>query len=237
MADKAIEINPDLAKKRVSFGNLGEARFRLGDYRGAISDLTQAIQRDTVGPIRIMNVVVPAFDNRAQSYLAIQDTIAALQDYLTLSKRFRPESWTDVGALYQKMNADEKALEAFQKSIDYYFERIVNEKEGSVNRQLFQLCILEIYIISNQHEKAATYALSIGADMKTKDLIPIYLYLNSVIDITGNKKPNFNPSMVEGKVSRSWGYDLLRQWIDTTALSNLQKQAIRDLTFAMEKLR
>jgi len=237
LADKAIEINPDLAKKRVSFGNLGEARFRLGDYRGAISDLTQAIQRDTVGPIRIMNVVVPAFDNRAQSYLAIQDTIAALQDYLTLSKRFRPESWTDVGALYQKMNADEKALEAFQKSIDYYFERIVNEKEGSVNRQLFQLCILEIYIISNQHEKAATYALSIGADMKTKDLIPIYLYLNSVIDITGNKKPNFNPSMVEGKVSRSWGYDLLRQWIDTTALSNLQKQAIRDLTFAIEKLR
>ena len=237
LADKAIELNPDLARKTLNFRNLGEARFRLGDYKAAISDLTRAIQRDTVGPIRIMNFVVPAFENRARSYLAVKDTIAALQDYLTLSERFRIESWTDVGILYQKTNQREKSLEAFQKTIDYYFKRIAHENEATANSELYRLCILEIYIISNQHEKARKYAADISSDIKAKDLTPVYLYLNAVIDIAEKKKPRFDPSVFKDKISGSWGYDLLLAWTDSAVIDSNQKKQIRDLTFAMEKLR
>ncbi|MDF2853384.1 MAG: hypothetical protein K0S31_4069 [Sphingobacterium multivorum] len=237
LADKAIELNPDLAKKTLNFRNIGEARFRRGDYNGAIFDLTRAIQRDTIGPIRIMNFVVPEFENRARSYLAVKDTLAAIQDYLTLSEHFRIESWVDVGLLYQKTNQKEKSWEAFQKTIDYYHKRIANEREIQANKELYRLCILEIYIVSNQQEKAKEYAAEIGSDIKKKDLTPVYLYLNSVIDIAEKKKPRFDPSLFKDKVSRSWSYDLLLEWTDGTIINNEQKRQIRDLTFAMEKLR
>ncbi|OOG19665.1 hypothetical protein BWD42_07065 [Sphingobacterium sp. CZ-UAM] len=237
LADKAIQLNPDLARKTLSFRNVGESRFKLGDYNGAISDLTRAIQRDTAGPIRIMNFVVPAFDYRARSYLAIKDTLAALQDYLTLSTRFRTESWTDVGALYQKINQKEKAVEAFQKTIDYYLERIADGRESEEERQLYKLCVLEIYIISDQPEKAKKYATTISSDIKAKDLAPIYLYLNTVINIVENDKSRVDPGMFKDKVGRNWGYDLLYSWIDGAGINSAQKKLIRDLTRAMEKLR
>lgn len=237
LADKAIEINPDLANKTLNFRDLGEARFRLADYKEAISDLTKAIQRDTAGRIRIMNFVVPAFENRARCYLAIKDTLAAIQDYLTLSEKFRIESWTDVGLLYQKTNQNEKSLEAFQRIIDYYFKRIDDEKEASADRELYRLCILEIYIVSNQQEKAKKYAADINSDIKAKDLTAIYLYLNSVIDIVEKKKSRFDPSVFKDKVSKNWGYDLLLRWTEGVVINNEQQKQIRDLTLAMEKLR
>ncbi|MFD2967034.1 leucine-rich repeat domain-containing protein [Sphingobacterium bambusae] len=233
MYQKALRFDPDVVLRSLDVRNLGEAYYHMQHYREAIHYLTRAIQQDTVGPVRIMNFVVPDFEYRAKSYLALQDTSSALQDYLELAQRFDRAYWTHIGMLYQQMSLKNSASEAYQRVIDYYQTQIDHPDVNKDQKELAMLCIMETYILSHKYDAAGQYAKAIDGKFTEENLLPIFDYLKAVTDLALGKQTDFSPALFKGKVSRRWGYDLLLSWLKTAKLEDSKSSLINDMTATM----
>lgn len=233
MYEKAFRIDSNLVFKRSDLRSVGEANYHMHHYHKAVEYLTHAIQQDTVGPMLIMNFVITDFEYRAKSYLALKDTSNALQDYLQLARHFDHSYWTQVAMLYEQMSQMEKGRQAYQKAIGYYQWLINDPQMPNDEKELSMLCIMELYIVSNQYLIARHYAEKIKNNLTEGDLIPIFDYLEAIIDTASGRQSDFSPATFKGKVSRRWGYDLLSAWLATVKLNDDQVFAIKEMTSTM----
>src|SRR5690606_34238729 len=77
---KAFKIDSSYTAKNIRKTKYAEALLEAGEYHPAIKQFTQEIQQDTASRVRILNFTVPLFENRAKAFLAIGDTLAAIND-------------------------------------------------------------------------------------------------------------------------------------------------------------
>lgn len=239
MVKYANAINSEITSQRLNNRAVGESKFHIGDYEGAILNLTNAIQNDTAGQLRIMNHVIPDFEYRAKSYLALKDTTRAIGDYRILAEKFESSYWGNVGVLYQKVKDPAQAGEAFCNGINAYEHRIEWIKKAKQSAQMEQLCVLELYIIAEDFKKATTYARSIKNDIVSQDLLPIYKYLLACLEIIENGQEAttaFSPAQYKNMVSSSWGYDLFLEWLQWTGLQTKTVKALHFLTIEMKNI-
>ncbi|KGE13972.1 hypothetical protein [Sphingobacterium deserti] len=230
---RALAIDSNLVLEQCNAQNIGEANYHLHNYKEAIDYLTRAIQRDTVGRVRILNFVVPDFEYRAKSYLALKDTSNALKDYLELASHFDKTFWTQVAMLYRQTSQVSNAEEACQKAVDYYEYQINHPDVQKATKEMSMLCILELYIVCDQSEAAAAYAKKIQSSVTEGDLLPIFDYLCAINTIVSGKRGNFSPDGFKGQINRRWGYDLILDWLPAAKLDERQAAVIKDITLRM----
>jgi Leucine-rich repeat (LRR) protein len=235
LANIALTINDSLAMSRIFLTNMGEANYEVGKYRTAINYLSNAINRDTAGSVRIMNLVIPDFEFRAKSYLKIGDTLSAIRDYETLAEKFS-DSWGDVGLLYTAIRKPKPASIAFQKGIKKYETQIAYLKEARQSPEMYQLSLLELLIISEDFNRAIKYATELEREFKLIQHIALLRHLKASAEI-GNNSFNMKSKSellrflkVNKEFISGWSYDLFFKWLSVAKISEEKVRLVRDIT-------
>ncbi|UKT63554.1 leucine-rich repeat domain-containing protein [Pedobacter mucosus] len=233
LAKRAIKINDSLAMSKIFATNMGEASYEVGAYNDAINYMTKAIIRDTLGKVRIMNLVIPDFEFRAKSYLKLGDTLCAIKDYEILAAKFNG-SWGEVGLLYKAINKPDQANFAYVAGIKKYQEQVDYLKKTKQSAELYQLSLLELMIIKEDFNSAKKYAYDLEKEFKLIQYVTLIRYLKASAEIGNNSfniknKPALLAFIKVNKQSISgWGYDLFFKWLKTTKIS--KEKLIREIT-------
>lgn len=233
---KAFLIDSSHTAQSIRKDTYAEALMEGEAYHEAIEFFTKAIQRDTARGPRILNFIIPQFRNRAEAYLAVGDTLSAIEDLRHVSERFSSNDWGDAALLARKINNHDLAEELFQKGIEDYQRRIIWNAENDQIDFGYHLSLLELYIIAGITSKAKEYLF----ELKQVVIIPpqneiLLQYFDLVLEILSDNKPssrieNFKSS---GKIS-GWSFELFKKWILQTDISSQKKQKIIALTAELE---
>jgi len=235
LVNTAVSINDSLAMSKIFLTNLGEANYEVGNYHVAIDYLSKAITRDTAGPVRIMNFVIPDFDFRAKSYLKLGDTLSAIRDYVTLAEQFS-DSWGEVGLLYKAIHKSKEADIAFEKGLKKYQDQIDYFKKTKQPAEMQQLSLLELMIIKENFRQAIKYAADLEKEFKLIQHLTLLRYLKASAEIGNNsfamesKSELLNFIKVNKKSISGWGYELFLKWLSITKISKEKETLIRSIT-------
>lgn len=235
LVNTAVGINDSLTMSKISLTNMGEANYEVGNYKMAIDYLSEAIKRDTAGPVRILNLVLPDFEFRAKSYLQLGDTVNAIRDYETLAEEFS-DSWGDVGLLYITVRKPEQARVAFERGIKKYEDQIAYSKKNGQSPEMHQLSLLELMIISEDFSRAIKYAAELEKEFKLIQHVTLLRYLKASAEIANNSfdlksKAELRNFLKANKTAISrWSYDLVFKWLGTTPLSREKVNLLREIT-------
>jgi tetratricopeptide (TPR) repeat protein len=235
LVNTAVGINDSLTMSKISLTNMGEANYEVGNYRTAIDYLSKAINRDTAGFVRIMNLVIPDFEFRAKSYLKLGDTLSAIQDYETLAEKFS-DSWGDVGLLYIAAGKPKQASAAFEKGIMKYEDQIAYFKKTGQAPEMYQLSLLELMIISEDFKRAIKYAAELEKEFKLIQHVTLLRYLKASSEIGNNsfdmksKSELLNFLKANKTAVSGWSYDLVLKWLSSTPLSRDKVNLVREIT-------
>lgn len=240
MADLAYSLNPELTYSILPARNIGQARTYVGDYEGALKDLTRAIKADTAGSVRIMNFVIPDFEYRAKSYLILKDTLKAIEDYETLASRFNEGFWGETGILYKRIGDHKNAERSFLKGAEAYKSIIGFSEKQNRMADMEHISLIELLILSGNFETALSYADSIKNKISRLDIIPIYIYLVTVSKFLTNKSAKIDLSFFDnlkvGQISRNWSYGLFLSWLELANINAGLKKEVQELTLKMQKM-
>lgn len=233
-AQKALNINPLLAEKRLNIRNIGESKFFTENYKGAVESFTKAIKVDTAGGVRIMNFVIPDFTYRAKSYLKLGDTLSAINDYKILAEKFHEDTWGDIALLYKSIGDKVNAEASFKKGIKQYSDYIGDAKKRKYNVELKQLSLLELIIIAEDFKKANEYATNIQEEIKGKGNKVLFDYLDACAKIGVETKVNLDTTRATLKSGKkevqNWGYELFFKWLRITKIDAKKALLMRELT-------
>ena len=96
-AEKALIINNKIAHKHLYEDNYIEALFYTKEYLKSIFYAKIQIKKDTSNNVRLLNSIIPNFNYKAKSELAIGDTIKAIKTLEIVSEKFNGNKWTEAG--------------------------------------------------------------------------------------------------------------------------------------------
>lgn len=241
MAELAYALNPELTDRILSPGNIGQARTYVGDYEGAIKDLTRAIMRDTAGHVRILNSVIPDFEYRAKSYLILLDTMKAIKDYETLASAFEPAFWAEAGILYKRIGDEKNANKTFLNGVENYRRQIeFAKKHNNNNTDMQMISIIELYLVAEDFDKAFAYADSVQNMIVRSDVKPLFNYLQDVTKLITGKTDYIEASWLSNvkndQIVKNWSYQLFLTWLDLTSIDKSKVKQVRQLTLRMQEL-
>lgn len=235
-ANRAIEINEEVALQKLIDDNFIEALYRTKNYKKAIHYADIAIKKDTSVGLRLLNSIIPNFVYKAKSHLAIGDTLQAINSFVILSKNFNGNNWMEAGLLSKKIGLDSFAELYFQNSFEYYSNHLKeNTKDWG-----HHLSLLEAYIVAGENQLAKNYynkLTIIGIDDSNYTVLLQYFKIlmnvaqeNNYIqfnDDYNDFKEKLNKQNIQLK---SWSFELLLDWNKLNNLNINQKQNINKLT-------
>jgi Leucine-rich repeat (LRR) protein len=239
--DKAFKIDSSYTAKNIRRTQYAEALLEAGEYQHAIEQFTQEIKQDTASRVRILNFTVPLFENRAKAFLAIGDTVAAINDLRTVSERFNAGNWGEAGLLARKINKDSMAMDLFTSGVEEYEKQIEWNKENDRVNYGYQLSKLELLIIAEEYEKAKNYhkkLLQEGVTPLRNEVLLEYcdLILKAISeDLSKKEIQQFNQKLFDEDIKISgWSFELFKKWTAQANISPQKKQKISALTTELE---
>ena len=233
---KAFFLDSTHTAKSIRKDTYAEALMEGEAYKEAIEFFTKAIQRDTARGPRILNFIIPQFRNRATAYLAVGDTLSAIQDLRFVSERFGSNDWGDAALLARSINNEDLAEELFQKGIEDYQRRIKWNEENDRVDFAYHLSLLELYIIAEKTSEAQAYLV----ELKQKDITPpqnemLLQYFDLVLEILSNEEASSKIKNFKGSGEISgWSFELFKKWIAQADIPPQKKQKIIALTAELE---
>lgn len=241
LMDKAFLIDSAYTEKNIRNSTYADELLKGGKYQKAITYYDRAIERDTARGPYILNFILPNFRNRATAHLAVGDTLAAIKGLEYVSMRFNSGDWVKAGILANSIDKDSLAFQYFESGEKFYKNYIkTNEKEGKMNYG-YQLSLLELYIVQEDHSKVLDYINLLETDsISQMDKKLLFEYLKQIVIILQNNvvKEDLNDLkervfIADVKFS-SWSFDLLKLWLQLSDVDEEKKEMISGLTEAMQ---
>ncbi len=239
--EKAFKMDSSYTSSNIRESEYAEALLKEGEYHHAIDLFTQAIQQDTASRVRILNFTVPLFEKRAEAYLSIGDTLAAINDLQVVSSKFSAGNWGEAGLLAKKINEDSLAADSFQSGLEDYERQIQwNKKNERVNYGV-QLSKLELFIIAEEFQKAEKYFMELAKETITGNRNEYLLeYFGLIIkaierDLSKIEIEQFRQEVLDEEVSISgWSFEIFRKWLYQTELPQEKVSKMAKLTDILE---
>jgi len=233
-ADRAMEIDSTAANKELFDNDLIEAYYHTKNYEKAITYADKAIRKDTARGLRILNFIIPNFQYKAKSELAIGDTLSAISTLSSLAKNFNEQSWSQVGILAKRTNNDSLAETSFENVIEFYREYLKSRPKAWG----YQLSLLEMYIIADKRQSAEELHSQLNALVDEEDYRVLLEYFRIMLEMIYEPSANINElnqefqSYLAHKKTRlkKWSFQLILDWNQANNLSLEQKAGIIELT-------
>ena len=234
---KAFKIDSFYTKSNIRKTEYAEALLEEGEYQHSIEIFTQAIQQDTASRVRILNFTVPLFENRAEAYLSLGDTLSAINDLQIVSENFSAGKWGEAGLLARKINNDSLAENIFQSGVDEYERQIKWNKENDRNNYGVQLSKLELLIIAEEFVRAQDYYRNLLQEelksLRNEILLEYFgLILEDISeDLSRIKIQQFRQKVIDREVNVSgWSFELFQKWLHQTDLPEEKVSKMEELT-------
>jgi len=233
-AEKALSIDKKIALKYIYNSNLSEIYYKSNMFKKSIEYADEFLQKDTIKGSRFLNSILPNFEFKYKSQLALGDTLQAINTLKIASINFSANRWSEAGILAREMKMNKKALIYFNNSFDFYTNYLKNNKE----EWAYHLSLLEAYIIADEFKKASDYLLLL-TNYNIKELKYSFLlqYFKIILnEINGENlflsdykalKENLKDQNVSFK---GWSFDLFIQWNELNNLNEKQQKYFQKLT-------
>ena len=235
---KAFKLDSSYTASHISADNYADALLENKDYKKSIKYYTKAIEKDTARGPYILNFILPHFQNRASASLAIGDTLAAINDFYIISKRFSSGDWGRAALLARKIGKDSLAEEYFKKGEEFYKNEINARQKNNRADYGYQLSLLELFIVEEDFKKAQLYYEQLKKEnISAKDKDKLLTYFGFILNILNNKFEeakwkNFTREL-DGIKIESWSFDFFNMWTKFSTLPETQKQKIVKVTQTM----
>ncbi|TXD49084.1 leucine-rich repeat domain-containing protein [Polaribacter sp. IC073] len=230
--EKAFAIDSILTYKHLYEDNYIKSLYHTKNYTKAIAFANAQIKKDTSQNIRFLNSILPNFEYKSRSLLAIGDTIQAIQNFEISSRKFSSNNWTEAGMLSKKMKKDSIAEVYFNNSFDYYKSQLKYNPKDWGN----YLSLVEAYIIGNKINLASEYINRLDKieveNRNYKSLIP---YFQEIINIAKIDNHKFSISKFENLLKlnkfflKNWSFKLIEDWLILNNLSEDKNKKITEL--------
>ncbi|MBJ2176307.1 hypothetical protein JBL43_18795 [Aureibaculum sp. A20] len=233
-AERAIDIDPELAMSALYDDNFIEALYKTENYKKAIIYADLAIAKDTSSNVRLLNSIVPNFRYKAKSELAIGDTLEALETLTALAKNFDRQSWSEIGILSIRRGNDSLAKVSFNNTIKYYRKHLKNRP----NDWGYQLSLLEIYVIADQKELAEKLHSKLTELIDEEDYKILLEYFKVALNIiyepnlnTNKECKRFQSFLTNKKTKLNlWSFELFLDWNEINKLNAEKKSSLKTIT-------
>jgi len=233
--NKAFLLNSAYTASNIRAADYARALSKDGAYEEAIAYYTKAIEKDTLRGPYVLNFIIPHFKERAELQLKVGDSLDALEGLAYFSGRFDRSSWASTALLARKMDKDSLAQRYFEYAEEDYLTQIQFNKEQEKVNFLEQLSLLELYFISEDFEKAASYLSELEEfDFENNDelvLMKFFETVNSIIcDLSNeNTLDSFIKYVnIHTTSLNTWSFELFENWLEITErLSDDDKIIIR----------
>ena len=182
-----------------------------------------------------MNFIDPQFESLAESYLAIKDTIPAIDVYRKWSQLgYNPDASARAALLSSLSGNMSDAHEWALKAADQY-------RKGGDKSPLILLSILEVFVMNGMQDSAQHFTATVDTtrfNREQKILMEYLLQSDRIINNTSvatelNRLLEKIESLEEKK--ESWGYDFFELWLKNGPLNKEQKAQIQHLTNTIRK--
>lgn len=222
-AEKAISIDKKIALNYLFESNLAEIYYKSNMFEKSIYYANNFLQKDTIFNVRVLNSILPNFEYKYKSQLALGDTIQAITTLEIGSRDFSANKWTEAGLLAKKMKMYTKAQHFFNKSFEFY----INYLKKNNNNWGYHLSLLEVYIIAEEFNKANEYLLNLkNKDIKELKYQFLLEYFNIILDEINNNESFFTDyEVLKEKLKKQdvnftgWSFELFLQWNELNSLS------------------
>jgi tetratricopeptide (TPR) repeat protein len=234
-----MEIDSTAANKELFDNDLIEAYYHTKNYEKAIQYADKAIRKDTARGLRILNFIIPNFQYKAKSELAIGDTLSAITTLSSLAKNFNGQSWSQVGLLAKRTNNDSLVETSFENAIEFYQEYLENRPKAWG----YQLSLLEMYIIADKRQSAEELHSHLKDLVDEEDYRVLLEYFRIMLAMIYEPSAKINElnqefqSYLTNKKTRlkKWSFQLILDWNQANNLSLKQKAGIIELTDSIRR--
>ena len=200
---------------KLKANNYGKALFEAGRYEEAEKYLTLAIKKQKEGCFIYANGISSLYFDRHKCNLELQDTTAAISDLKTVENDYGFFTSFEVFEL-ELAQSNLSEVDKIKESVvaKYRELRSPNEDFGSL---LTELSILEIYLVTNDHESFREHTSHIES-FKEEAYSPIFEYLKLLSAIAQEQnseisKEQFQEKLIDQKfVNEKWSCDLVKYW-------------------------
>ena len=236
-AEKAYKINKILTSKHLYEDSYIEALYYSKNYSKAIEFANIQIQKDTSQIVRILNSIIPNFNYKAKSQLALGDTIQGIKTLEIVSKKFNDNKWTEAGMLSKKIKQDSIAKKYFTESYQFYKSYLKNKP----NDWGYHLSLIEAYIIGNEIGLAKIELNKIKIlNIDNKNYKSLITYFEIILKII--KEDNFKKDFLKLKSNlkennielKGWSFKLIKDWVQLSKLKKEQKNSIKKLNILFD---
>lgn len=241
-AEKARLADNNAYIQNVRWEQVGEARFKLKDYRGAIEDFNRFIAKEIKNNVHTTSITNWVKVNKVNAHLALGEKEDAAKTHLYFAKNNMvagPSSVHQAAILYKELGNEIRYRHLIDSSVLNY-QLIINEniKRNMLMQPIFMLDYAEVLLMA---EKPATVidALNIPTvNSYSKQEMAIKSYLLSTAQYLINpslfhqiKSNLVNDIAINGKIT-NWYFGMFNSWVTLSAFTPTQKQQL----FALQQI-
>jgi|GEM_PF-2214908 len=229
----AMEIDPEYVENNIDTENYAEALLDAERYNDAIDYYTQTIDRQMSRGIKFANSIALNIQNRHKAYLAIGDTLSAIDDLKLIQSEFNYDMNSDIFSLLIESGKFELAKEYVSPTIAYYQELIDKNKS---NEEGLILSMMEVYLVTDDLLAFDKLYRDNYSRVWKSSYAELFEYLHLVRDISTKEMNENDADAINEFVYRleknkftnsSWSCGLVASYSEQ--FSDTKKNYIRDL--------
>jgi tetratricopeptide (TPR) repeat protein len=232
-AQKAMLADSNVYIQNVQWEQIGEARFKLSDYRGAIKDFNRFIAKEIKKNVHNTSITNWVKINKVNAHFALGEKEEAAKTHLYFAKNnmaAAPNSVQQAAILYKQLGNETRYRHLIDSSVVNY-QLIIDEniKRNMLMQPLFMVDYAEVLLMADKPAMAIEILNKPTAKNYSKEETAIKSYLLSTAQYLVNpllfdqiKNKLINDIAINGKIT-NWYFGMFDSWITLSALTPTQK--------------
>ena len=239
-ANKAMIVDSPAYQSRVNWEHIGIARFKTGDYNGAIQDFEQFMSKEAKRNMHWGPSLDAVHQYKTDAHLTLGQKIQAAETHVYFAKHHNNiTGFAQAYVMYKEMGNKKRAQELLDTLLLSYQDRIAaNVKYKNPFDPSFIVEYAEVLLITDKPADAITLLTSYEDNLFQKKYLSIKHYLlNTALYLNGDKtyaqaaSDLVNGKSANGKIT-GWSFDMFNNWAKITIKSEQKKTDLQALQIA-----
>jgi tetratricopeptide (TPR) repeat protein len=235
-AQKARLLDSNAYIQNIRWEQIGTARFKLNDYRGALEDFNRFILKETKNKLHDINLTnqIKIYKANAHYYLGQKEEAAKTHLYFAKNNMGGLSSVQQAAFLYKELGNEIRFRQLIDSAATNYQLNIdENSKRKTLMLPTFMMDYAEVLLMADKPAIAIEILNKLTANVYSKEELAIKSYLSSTAQYLINpflfEQISINNDIaVNGKIT-NWYFGMFNSWIASSDFSAIKKGQLFNL--------